>query len=158
MRTKSMGASSEVQPHPPAAVEALNDDADRQAAREEAPVAGGEDAVAGLHRIDPAQIVELGRAAAVAGEDGAGVGAVVHHRRAAGDVGQQKDAADAVRDADDPADQAPLAHHRIADRDAGLDCRRRPGGCWRTDRGCRRSPGRATIGIGGSVFRPSRAR
>jgi hypothetical protein len=106
------------QHHAPAAVQALDRRAHRQAARHHAAVAGGHHPVALLDRIDAAQIFQLGIGSAVAGQDGAGVGAVDHHRRARGDVGQQQHAADAVRDADDPTDQAALVQHRIADQNA----------------------------------------
>jgi hypothetical protein len=53
-------------------------------------------------------------AAAVAGQHGAGVGAVDQHGRPAGDVGQQHHPADAGR-ADDAADQAVFVDDGIAD-------------------------------------------
>ncbi|EEF24209.1 conserved hypothetical protein, partial [Ricinus communis] len=90
------------------------------AARHHAAVTGGHDPVALLDRIDAAQVFQLGIGTPVAGQDGAGVGAVDHHRRARGDVGQQQDAAGAGRDAHHATDQAALIQGRIADLDAAL--------------------------------------
>jgi hypothetical protein len=124
------GRAVAVELDPPGAVHALGHHADRQAAREAAAVARRQDAVAFLHRALPAHIVEARASAAVAGQHGAGVGALDHDRNARGHVGQQHHAAVRARNARDAAHQAMLAQHRIAHAHAlaGADVQQaRPG-------------------------------
>src|SRR5690606_36964735 len=87
------GGAVAVQLAPPRTVGPLGHSADRQAAREAAAIARGQDAIAVLHRALPSYIVQPRTAAAVAGQHGACVGSLDHHRNARGDVSQKHHAA-----------------------------------------------------------------
>src|SRR5580704_18889663 len=99
-----------------AALAGLDDLADRDADREAAAMARGDDAIATLHAGHALQQREAKLRGIVAGQDGAFARALDQHRQARVDVGDEQHARAVVADLGDAPGQTLAGDHRLAMR------------------------------------------